>query len=152
MGDIRNFLLPNEPTCIVACSAATARFWRSDSRFGDWTALAELSDELASNREADYASDRPGRAFDSAGHGRHAMSAPESGQDHQKQLFARRVADYLNRAIAANEVNVLVIIAGPAFLGFLRTELSEAARKAVTLAAPKNLSNLDEGEIRKYFE
>jgi len=152
MRDIRDFLLPNEPTCIVACSAATARFWRSDTRFGDWTALAELRDESASRKEAEFRSDRPGRAFDSVGRGRHAMSPPESGQDHAKQLFARRIAEFLDRTIERDKVTALVILAGPAFLGFLRAALSDAAKGAVVLAEARNLSNLDEAAIKKYFE
>ena len=152
MGDLANFLLPNKPTCIVACSAANARFWRSDSRFGKWQLVSEMHDDSATHREADFASDRPGRAFDIVGAGRHAMSPTESGQDHEMLLFARQVADYLNRSIANSDYSHLVLIAAPRFLGFLRTELSNTALKAVVMEAAKNLTDLDEAEIKKYFE
>ena len=152
MNDISNFLLPNEPTCIVACSSARARFWRSTSRFGEWQSLAEMRDDSANLPESEFASDRPGRAFDIVGKGRHTMSPPESGQDHQTLVFARQVADYLNNAIAENRVSQLVILAAPKFLGYLRSALSDTALKAIALAEPRNLGDLDEKEIKRYFE
>jgi protein required for attachment to host cells len=152
MTELANFLLPNGPTYIVACSAADARFWKSNSRFGDWTLVAELSDVLASQQEQEFETDRPGRSFDSVGEGRHAMSPPELSQDHQAQLFARKVASYLNTAVADGEISHLVLLAAPGFLGHLRSELSDSARKAVALAEPRNLTGLAEKDIRNYFK
>lgn len=152
MNNLSNFLLPNEPTCIVACSSARARFWRSTSRYGEWKALAELQNESAALPESGFASDRPGRAFDIVGKGRHAMSQAESAQDHQALVFARQVADYLNDAIANGKVKKLVILAAPGFLGYLRAELSNTALKSVALAEPRNVSDLDEQEIKHYFQ
>lgn len=152
MGDLTNFLLPNAPTCIVACSAADARLWRSNSRFGEWRFVTEMSNPSAAKSEAEFASDRPGRAFDSRGAGRHAMSQPESGQQHEILLFARQVADYLNRSIANGEFAHIVLIGAPAFLGYLRAELSDTATRAVVMAAAKNLTDFDTDAIKKYFE
>ena len=111
-----------------------------------------MRDDSAALAESEFASDRPGRAFDIVGKGRHAMSSPESGQDHQTLVFARQVADYLNTTIADSRVSKLVIFAAPKFLGYLRSELSDTALKSVALAEPKNLDDLDEKEIRSYFE
>ncbi len=152
MSDLANFLLPNEPTYIVACSAAKARIWLSNSRFGDWQSLAELHNQRATRHEADFVSDRPGRSFDIVGSGRHAMSPQVSGQDQESHRFAREVAAYLNSAIASNEATQLVLLAAPGFLGFLRSELSDAALRAVALAEPRNLTDVEEDGIRKYFK
>ena len=152
MGDLANFLLPNEPTCIVACSAASARFWLSESRFGNWIAVLDMQDELAASPESEFASDRPGRSFDIVGAGRHAMSTKSSGQAHQTLQFARQVASYQNNAVAERKVSALVVLAAPGFLGHLKSELTDAALRALVLSEPINLTNLDEDEIRKYFE
>ena len=152
MSDLANFLLPNEPTCIVACSAESARFWLSETRFGDWKLLTGMQDEMAPRRESEFASDRPGRSFDIVGTGRHAMSSKVSGQEHQTLLFARQVADYLNKAIAGSEVMHLVLLADPKFLGYLRSELSDAALRAIALAESRNLTDLEEQQIRDYFD
>jgi protein required for attachment to host cells len=152
MSELANFLLPNEPTYIVACSTAAARFWRSDSRFGDWTLVDEMENVLATQRERDYEADRPGRSFDIVGQGRHAMSSPETSQDHQAALFARQVASCLNNAVASGEVLHLVLLAAPGFLCHLRAALSDNALKAIALAEPRNLTDLDEKAVRNYFK
>jgi protein required for attachment to host cells len=152
MGDLANFLLPNEPTCIVACSSAEARLWRSTSRFGEWRFLTSISNPSAANREAAFSSDRPGRAFDSFGAGRHSMSQAKSGRDHDLWLFAKQLADYLDRAIANADFAHIVLIAAPKFLGCLRNEMSDGARRALVLEAPKNLTDLNDSAIKKYFE
>ena len=64
------FLLPNADTCIVACSAAEARFYLSERRFGDWRLLDSMGNPDATLREQELNSDRPGRAFDRFGRGR----------------------------------------------------------------------------------
>ncbi|MDH3430069.1 MAG: host attachment protein [Gammaproteobacteria bacterium] len=152
MGDLANFLLPNEPTCIVACSAAEARLWRSTSRFGEWQYLTCMSNPSATAREASFSSDRQGRSFDSFGAGRHAMSQAKSGHEQELQQFARQVAKYLNRSIANADFAHIVLIAAPRFLGCLRIELSDAARRALVLEESKNLTDLDDDAIKKYFE
>jgi protein required for attachment to host cells len=152
MSDLANFLLPNEPTCIVACSAAKARFWLSESRFGDWRPLTELHNERATRHESNFVSDRPGRSFDIVGGGRHAMSPQVSRKEQEALRFAREVATYLNNAIANNEATQLVLLAAPGFLGLLRSELSDASLRAVALAEPRNLTDIDEDKIKKYFK
>lgn len=152
MGDLKTFLLPNAPTCIVACSAAEARLWRSNTRFGAWTRVTTMSDASAGKSEAEFYSDRPGRAFDSVGGGRHSMSASETGQHHEMTLFAKRVADHLNRSVANSEFAHIVLIGAPKFLGCLRAGLSDATKRAVVFESAKNLSDLDAKAIKKYFE
>ena len=151
MSNIANFMLPNEPTCILACSAGSARLWLSQSRFGDWKLIEHIRNEHASDRESDLGSDRPGRTFDSVGKGRHAMSRKSTSQQHQALLFTRQIAGLVNDAIAENRVTKLVLLAAPDMLGYLRSELSDAALRAVALAKPMNVANLEESGIRAYF-
>lgn len=151
MAKPNEFLLPNAPTCIVACAASGARLWISTSRFGDWSALAEFSESAASRPEKSFASDRPGRTFDSFGSGRHAMATSESGRLHETRKFARRVADYLNAEIAASSFEFIVLIAAPAFLGHLRAELSDEARRAVVHETASDLTDLDVSALKQYF-
>jgi len=152
MGDLKTFLLPNAPTCIVACTAASARIWRSSSRFGAWDYVTTMSDASAGRSEAEFSSDRPGRAFDSVGAGRHSMSPSESGQQHEMTVFAKTVADYLNQSIASGEFAHIVVIGAPKFLGSLRSALSDVTKRAVVLEVAKNLGDMDADTIKKYFE
>lgn len=152
MGNPKTFLLPNAPTCIVACSAADARLWRSNSRFGEWDFVTSMSDTSAGKREAAFSSDRPGRAFDSVGAGRHSMAPSATGQHHEMTLFAKTVANYLDKSIANGEFAHIVLIGAPKFLGCLRAELSDVTRRAVVHEAARNLGDMDASAIKKYFE
>lgn len=152
MNDLKNFLLPNDPTCIVACSGSTAKLWLSTNRFGDWQPLTDMQHPRSSIREGDLTSDRPGRAFDSFGSGRHAMSQPHSAHEQELLQFAEQVADYVNRGIASGDFKNLVLLAEPGFLGHLRAKLSEAAKNATIMTAPKNITSLNEKQIRDYFQ
>ncbi|NIV16953.1 MAG: hypothetical protein GWN47_00755 [Woeseiaceae bacterium] len=151
MAKLKDIQLPNGPTCIVACSATGARLWLSRTRYGEWSFLKEFSDQDAARPEKEFASDRPGRAFDSFGSGRHAMSTSVSGREHEVRQFARQLAQHLNAAIAANEFENIVLFASPAFLGHLRSELSAPARRAVVFEAAKDLTGMDVGRIHQYF-
>jgi len=151
MGRRDDFLLPNAPTCIVACTTTIARLWYSTSRFGDWSILAELTNPAAADRESDFGSDRPGRTFDSFGSGRHAMVPREGWREHQTRRFAAELASRLNHGVASGEFEHLVLIAAPAFLGHLRAELSDATRRAVIYEVAKDLTGLDTDGIREQF-
>jgi protein required for attachment to host cells len=79
------------------------------------------------------------------------MATSESGRRHETRKFARQVADYLNAEIAANSFGNIVLIASPAFLGLVRPELSETARRAVVHELARDLTDLDTDAIRQYF-
>ena len=151
MGDPTDFLLPNEPTCIVACASDCAKFWLTESRFGDWHTLATLENAAGSQQEQAFASDRPGRAFDSFGSGRHALSSSETGREHETRTFARAVARELDKGLKERVFNYIVLIATPRFLGHLRNSLSEPARQAVMAEFAKDLTALDAKYVRDYF-
>jgi len=152
MSELGKDMLPKEPTCIVACSRSEARLWKSTSRFSDWQELAHLENPDAAKREADFASDRPGRSFDSFGSGRHAMGHKRSGREEDLLRFAGEIADRIDRLLASGEFKHLVLIAEPRFLGYLRDKLSDPAADAVVLEAAKNLVKLGVADIRKYFQ
>jgi len=151
MAHPNDFLLPNEPTCIAACTSAEARFWRSTTRYGDWSLLATVRNDEATASGRDLTTDRPGRAFDSFGSGRHAMAPREAAQDTETRRFARKVADWLDSAVAGPDVRHVVLVSEPSFLGVLRSELSARTAKAVVHELPKNPAHFDERQIRDYF-
>ena len=152
MNDLKNFLLPNDPTCIVACSGAAARLWLSTSRFGEWQMLTELQHPQSATREGELTSDRPGRSFDSFGSGRHAMSQSHSAHEQELVRFADQIAEVVNKGFADGRFQKLVLLAEPGFLGYLRSKLSSAATSGTVLTASKNIASLDEDRIRDYFQ
>jgi protein required for attachment to host cells len=148
---IGNFLLPNAPTYIVVGDSAGARIFLAESRFGDWSEIATLSNPDAALQERERGTDRPGRVFDSFGKGRHAMAPAETGRQHEIRRFAHHVADNLNKARADGSYQHLVVIAEPTFLGCLRKELSAAASKSVSCEMPLNATDRDVNKLRSLF-
>jgi protein required for attachment to host cells len=146
-----DFLLPNAPTYIVAGASAEARIFLSKARFGDWTEVTVLTNPDAGIRERDRVTDRPGRAFDSFGKGRHAMSSEETGRQHTTHRFALEVGSYLNRAMVLGAFEHLVLIADPTFLGYLRPQFTTATKQSVSCELPMNASRYDMNRLKSLF-
>ncbi len=90
----------------------------------------------------EIASDRPGRSFDSAGSGRHAMEPPTDPHRHAERVFAQEVAAVLENALRRNEFHNLVVVAPPKALGDLRGEFSDALRNRVTAELNRDLTKV----------
>jgi protein required for attachment to host cells len=146
------FLLPNADTCIVACSAAEARFYLSERRFGDWTLLDSMNNPDATLREQEFNSDRPGRAFDRFGRGRHAMSPEETARHPGLQTFAHDIAQHLAKEHSAGRFSQLVLIAEPSLLGLLRRKLSASLKRSLCFEVPKNPADFDCERLRALFK
>lgn len=99
---------------------------------------------------SDYNTDRPGRAFDRMGGGRHAYEPKVSFDDTKCIVFAALLADFLMEAKKRGEFNHLYLVSEARFLGFLRRlwpkELSdcieETFNKDVVSVEPSRLHEL----------
>jgi protein required for attachment to host cells len=102
--------------------------------------------------DRDILADKPGRAFNSVDSARSAMEPPTEWHRFEKHKFAREMAKVLDAAAANKAFDRLILIAPPATLGDLRTELSEATRKMVTAELPKDLTRHAENELPQHLE
>lgn len=105
--------------------------------------------------EGDLVSDRDGRAFDSAGSGRHAMGNKNATKDHEMVNFAKRLATRLEEGRTTGDLERLVLVAPPRFLGQLRAHMSGRATDLVALTIDKELTTLTsdklEGHLPEFF-
>lgn len=101
--------------------------------------------------DKDMKSDRPGRAFDSHGEGRHATGTAVSPKEQESIRFAKTIADYLDQGRVNHRYDHLVLVADPRFLGHIRGALSSEVAKLVSLEIDKDLSTENEAEIRKHL-
>jgi protein required for attachment to host cells len=95
----------------------------------------------------EIAADRPGRTFDIAGHGRHAMEPPTDPQRHEQETFARELAGVLEDGRKRNAFDRLVVVAPPKALGDLRSEFSDPLRRLVTAELNKDLTKISIDEL-----
>lgn len=121
---------------------------------GGWDSLEERADlvhPLSRARDRELTSDSPGRSFDSVGGGRHAMAPRTDPKEHEASVFARELAAEIEAARARNELDGLVIMAAPSFLGLLNSELSDAAHELLIDSVHKNLVKSSLEEIREHL-
>jgi protein required for attachment to host cells len=119
-------------TWIVIADGMHARILRQDKRGAPLVPALdrELYEPAAHGFSRDLKSDAPGRGFDGAG-ARHAMEPRVDPKTHEKQMFAKRVAELINGAALRKTFDQLVLVAPPKTLGELRTQLGGPAKKAV---------------------
>ncbi len=96
----------------------------------------------------DQATDRPGRAFSSAGDRRSAMDEPNYHRI-EKHRFAKEIAETLYMAAHRGRFDKLIIAAPPATLGDLRKELHKEVVQRLVAEVPKNLTNIPPHEIER---
>jgi protein required for attachment to host cells len=103
------------------------------------------------HHDREILSDKPGRAFSSVGSGRSAMEPHTDWHRFEKHKFAREMAKVLDAAAANKAFDRLILIAPPATLGDLRTELGDAARKLVSAELAKDLTRHAEQELPQHL-
>ena len=103
------------------------------------------------HHDREILTDKPGRAFNSVGTGRSAMEPPTEWHRFEKHKFAREMAKVLDAAAANKAFDRLILIAPPATLGDLRTELGDNTRKMVAAELPKDLTRHAEEDLPQHL-
>ena len=124
---------------IVVADGGQARFITDETEALTLVPGAEYTADSRASTE--IGSDRPGRAFDSAGQGRHAMEPPTDPHRYEKRSFAAQIADALDAGLKKNGFDKLTIVAPPQALGDLRRALSPAVSAKITSEINKDLTN-----------
>jgi protein required for attachment to host cells len=131
---------------IVVADAARARIICTQGRPGRTLEDIEaFSHSQSRQHNQDLVTDRPGRNQASGrGDGRHAMGAPTDPAAHERELFARQLAERLQRAHLQGSFQHLVLVAEPGFLGELRAALDDGVANAVSHAVGKNIVKVED--------
>lgn len=135
---------------VVVAENSRARLFAMDSPRGALSELETLAHPEGRQKTGEIDSDRPGRAFDSRGEGRHAMVRSVDPKEQGAMEFARRIAERLAQGRTGGAFQGLILVAPPAFLGLLRKSLGEGLRKTVVREINKDLAHLSEAEIARH--
>ncbi len=100
----------------------------------------------------DIAADRPGRAFDSAGIGRHAMQPSSDPHENEEAGFLREIVAYLDKANHAKSFDRLILVAPPKALGTLRAALPAQVAAKVTGEINKDLTQVPVHDMAGHLE
>lgn len=140
-------------TWILVAHEGGARLFANDGP-GKGLALVETIDHPEGRtHERDMVSDRPGRSFrkDSGDPRRASMGQSEGPHDRAVADFARLLAQKLEQARAQNQMQRLVLVAAPRFLGMLRSSLDGPTSQLVVGSINKNLASSKEAELIKHL-
>jgi protein required for attachment to host cells len=137
-------------TWIIAADASRARILQVAGR----ERLVEIDDLVnpegrLHNREIN--TDAKGRFAGPDRPGGHSSDDEERTVDHYNELFAKRVAEYLDKARTEHRYDQLVLVAAPKVLGMMRKKLGKEVEKCVVDDLDKDLSWFNAREIERYF-
>jgi protein required for attachment to host cells len=134
---------------LLIADSARARLFTVDRRERCLAVLGEWSDDVASGKTQDIQADRPGRTFDSAGQGRHAMEPTSSPKGIAKSRFVAMLADNLAVEAKRQAFDELHVIAAPRTLGELRELLDASVKARLASEEAKDLTQLSRPELEK---
>jgi protein required for attachment to host cells len=134
---------------LLIADSARARLFTVDRRERCLAVLGEWSDDVASGKTQDIQADRPGRTFDSAGQGRHAMEPTSSPKGIAKSRFVAILADNLAVEAKRQAFDELHVIAAPRTLGELRELLDASVKARLASEEAKDLTQLSRPELEK---
>ena len=127
---------------IVVANRSTARILAHRSGHGIVERETLLCPE-ARRPERDALTGAPGRSHDRMGPARHAMEPRTHVQEQAAHQFAQRIAVDLEAGRNGRGYRNLVLVAGPDFLGELRSALSSQCRDSVVAECAKNIVHED---------
>jgi protein required for attachment to host cells len=140
-------------TWILIADGAKARLIEQDPKERQRLKAAaerEFTGTTAQSRE--IASDRPGRTFDRAGEGRHAMEPGTDPARHAKLEFARDLSEHLTRGANQRAFDRLILIAAPRTLGDLRDLLPDVVRERVVAEIDKDLTWVPLPDLEQHID
>jgi len=137
-------------TWIVAADSSRARILQVAGR----RQLVEVENLMnpegrLHNREIN--TDAKGRFAGPDRPGGHSSDDEERTVEHYNELFAKRVAGYLDKARNDQRYERLILVAAPKILGQLRKELGKEVEKLVVDQLDKDLAWFNAREIEQYF-
>ncbi len=136
-------------TWVVAAESSRARVFQAENRVKPMKELEGMAHPKARAKVLDINADDAGKTYDRMGQGIHDMEKEVDPKKHEAEVFAKEIAERLDKARAMGQFEELVLVAAPEFLGLLRKHLSPNTLKAVGRAVSKNLVREGEESIRK---
>lgn len=136
-----------DSTWILVANRANARLFTNTGSHRELTLLKDFIHSEGRLKDRELSSDKPGRAFDSGGQGRHGMSKSESPSEHETARFAKELATVLEQGRTSHQFGRLILVAEPGFLGVLNGAIDRHTAELVTDTLSKDLAHLDDADI-----
>lgn len=139
--------MKQQTTWILIADAGTAHVVANSGKTSDLAMVDDIRLEGNPSPGRDLAADRPGRAFDRAGDGRHGMEPSTAPRAVEQERFAREITAVLDEAAQQQRYDRLVLVAPPKFMGLLRDRLPAGVALKVSAELTKDLTKLSIHEL-----
>lgn len=138
-------------TWILVAHRSGARFFENPGPGKGLIHVETIKHPEGRLKNGEINSDKPGRAFDRMGGGRHSMSTEQEPIEHVAQQFAKHLSEKLVRGRTENRFNKLVLVAEPRFLGELRSALDSPTTALISATLDKDLGGIEDRDIPKHL-
>ena len=138
-------------TWVVVADGARARVFRNDGPGKGLAAEPDFSMDGDRRHAIEMTTDRPPRAFDSHGVGRHAMEPRVDPRDAVEKDFLEELAAKLDDAAKAEAYDRLVLVAALRALGALRPMLPAAVADKLAGEVAKDLTKLPTADLEAHL-
>jgi len=135
---------------VVVCDGAKALVLQNagDAKFPNLKTLEVFEQkDLATHEQG---TDKPGRAFSTAGNARSAVGQTD-WHDRSEEAFLIKLAHHLDAAVASGKAKSMIVIAPPRALGMLRPAYSHAVKAALRAEIDKDFVKMPVHEIEKHL-
>ena len=129
----------NNTLWVLTANRSFAKLYQVTNLGRDFQEILHIDHPDGKRKGSEIYSDRPGRAFDSVGGGRHALTNHVDVHQHDQQVFTKRLAQLLQEGLDNKSYDTLAIVAPSHFLGDLNMVVSEAVKKKILKEIAKDL-------------
>jgi protein required for attachment to host cells len=136
---------------VVVADSSAARIFNAPSPTGALEEIASYAHAEGRMHESDMRTDEPGMTKDRAGYAKHGMEPKVKPKEQEAIAFARLLAKRIELARSKSEIERVILVAPPEFLGHLRDVLDEDARKIVDGEHNINVVRMTPEEIRRHL-
>lgn len=133
-------------TWILIANASQAKLYANVGPKKGLSLVKDLKHPESREKAADLVSDRPGQMH-SPGVGQRASQPKTDPKTNEARHFAQELARELNHGRASNQVERLILVAPPAFMGLLNEKLDGPTAHLVSDRFEKDYTKSSEKEL-----
>jgi protein required for attachment to host cells len=137
-----------KPDRILIANATHARYLARESN-GTLQLLETFEHPESRRKVSELVHDKMGREASDRSYGGAAYQPPTDPKRKEHLRFAQELSDYLEREALEGRCQALAIFASDPFLGELKAELGEAARRVLILARDLDLTGFELPELQQ---
>lgn len=139
---------------VIVANSADARVFETNLVMSRLRFIKEFKHPNGRLKEQNIESDRHGIRSNGSQPGNSSMHSSVSANEHEQLVFAKKLAEYLNKKAAKGSFDGLTLVSPASFLGKLRDSLPPQLKKFVTRGVTKDLpaSWIDNRELMQRLQ